>query len=752
MFVSIDGEGVQSGDRMRLVTLSFGREDGSSETWAGDHAADALMWLIQRVTRDYVDAEGTVWRQVPVAFHFNWDASTISTYFDPRQMLLVHKAIARQNNLLCDTVHQEWHEPCDKPYHRRLISDIDAVITDGGEGDVLAWDSVSKLAITATPKRRFYFEHRPRGDQYNDRSAVVDIHDTGSAFVGGLLSAIDKWKPELTPEQHEIIEWGKAHRKDGTFAAEDAEKIARYSEAECVAHARMCRQLIDAVKSVAHFAMKPHQLFGSGSVAAAAFKSRGVPTREESQTSEQVVGGTAIDAIAWLTYFGGLIETPVVGLVSGHVDELDLNSAYPAQMVHLPCMREDHGVWRTARSHVSLPAHTVGHVMVSWAVETPSTPPFLVRDADSCVYAPLYGSKIWTTLPEYQAAVVQFPGCITAHHVVWWEATCDCGPPLAWIGELYAARQELKAHLSEHPKGSDEWQHLKCLEEAIKLVINSCYGKLAQRRPDLGKYTNLHFAATITGATRAAVRLETWKRESEPAAAGREAGVPVYQHTDSVLSIGGNPTDGGAALGAWGLEDKPTQDFIIVQPGLASAPTGKVATRGVRADDFVTAVTAWRETVDFTEHPMKWPPIEINQTRMYSRRQAIAQGHPERAGAFLPSPLCLSVGDTHKRNIGAAYPIATEPPKAGEPDRRTAWIVPPIDVVSEPVRDPEDIKAFQRKLTERERAGEFDGELSTALMAGGWDEFGEDPSEFAEDPSEFADLEWDEPSELVDAE
>lgn len=714
MFVSIDGEGISiddngnpdaSGTRMRLVTLSFGREDGTSETWSGNDAKAALFWLRERVIHSYRDTNGKLWKQVPVAFHFTWDMSVISTYFDPSKMLLVHKARPKETNLLCDIHHRDYDPPCTKPYHRRRIKDINDVITDGGEGDVIAWDSISKLAIAATPKRRFYCEYRPNGDRYDNRGAILDIHDTGSAFVGGLLTAIDKWKPELSEDQQSVIEWGKKHRKDGTFSDELAPQIAKYSEAECVAHARMCRQLVNAIRDAAGIIIKPSQLYGSGSVAAIAFDHHRISQREQSETCNDVIGNVTIDDIAWLTYFGGLIETPVVGLVRGLVNELDLNSAYPAEMIHLPCMRSGHGKWNKSRRYQNLPAHTIGHVLVSWIVETPSTGPFMVRDADMLVYAPLTGTKIWVTLPEYQAAIEQFPNDIITHNVIWWEQTCDCPLPFSWVGTLYHARQNLKKELKNHPKGSAQWQALKCREEAIKLIINSCYGKLAQRRPQLGKYTNLHYAAMITGATRAKVRRETWLRE-------KQGGLPVYQHTDSVLSVGGSPEDGGSDLGAWGIEDKPTIDFVIVQPGLASSignTDGKQATRGVSKESFAVAIETWGKQTDFTQHPSKWPEIIINQKRMYSRRLAIAQGNPNQAGAFLPMQSKLNPGTAHKRNIEAAYQA---------PNRPEAWIVPPIDFVSRPVREPIEIKLYQQTLINMERNGEFDGELSTALMAG----------------------------------
>jgi hypothetical protein len=798
MFVSVDGEGAKidargklsaTGDRMALVTLSFGREDGTSGTWDGKNAKDALHWLRENVTGEYTDAAGKVWRQIPVAFHFTWDMSVISTYFDPTRMTLVHKSTAKETNLICDTNHRAGDPECGKAYHRRSVDDINAVITDGGEGDVCAWDPVSKLAITATPKRRFYAEYRPNGDQFRERGKTTDIHDTGSAFVGGLLMVIDKWKPELSADQIAIIEWGKKHRKDGTFTYENLPMIAAYSEAECVAHARVCRQLIIAIKQAAGFAMKPGKLYGSGSVAQVAFEHHKVATGKETAPGDAIVqkiktdhptygltidpaltdyqrvqefraklieheSGSpewlaiiraeravkltvndarhiTIDDLAWLDYFGGLIETPVVGMVRGHVDELDLNSAYPAAMIHLPCMRAGHGEWKQTKRAVSLPAHTVGHVLASWAVDTPSTAPFLVRDADSRVYAPLTGQRIWVTLPEYQAAIRQFPGQIVSHQTAWWEASCDCPPPFEWIGALYLERLKLKDRMGElkraGQKDSPEWQALKCREEAIKLVINSCYGKLAQRRPQLGRYTNLHYAAMITGETRSSVRIETWAREAE-------RGLPVYQHTDSVLSVGGKPEDGGTELGAWGLEDKATTNFVIVQPGLAAATgdkhipecgsrthctkddececechDGKVATRGVSKDDFEAAIRAWAKTTDFTRHPETWPPIHIEQDRMHSRRLAVFQGHPERAGAFLPAPMDITVGSTPKRNIAAAYPVK------GMPE---AWIVPPLTVVARPVRDPETIRLYQKTLLIMQMRGEFDIESSRSPFTG----------------------------------
>src|SRR5690606_14142924 len=105
----------------------------------------------------------------------------------------------------------------------------------------------------------------------------VDIHDTGSAFVGGLEKAIADWNPPISDEQRAAIAWGKKARKGG-FMNGTPEQIAAYSEAECVAHAMMCRQLVDTVHAV-NVPMKLKDLYGSGSIAKATLKHWGVPKR-----------------------------------------------------------------------------------------------------------------------------------------------------------------------------------------------------------------------------------------------------------------------------------------------------------------------------------------------------------------------------------------------------------------------------------------------------------------------------------------
>lgn len=695
MFVSIDTEGVPIDGIMRTVSVSYGREDGTSDSLSaptGEYLTgpETLEWLLDNVTGVHSDADGIEWKQAHVAFHFGYDTAVIAKDFVGNDLTLIYKATARNRNVLCNTVHKD-DEPCLR-LHRYDKHIQQLVITEGGEGDVLTWEPNSSIGIATSTKRRFYAEWRPYGDRM-EGNRRLDIHDTGTAFTGGLLAVIDKWQPDLSESQKAAIEWGKAARHN-SFDGGDIAAIERYSEAECVAHARVCRKLLDSLLDAGHIPMKPSQLFGSGSIASNALDYYGVATRKMSLTSDRMVRGLTIDQLPAMTYFGGLIETPVLGQLTEPVDEADINSAYPSHMLSLPCMKEGHGRWESkpgARLS-EVPTGSLGYVLASWSVSTPSTPPFLVRTKDGLVRQPLTGSRVWVSLPEYEAGAGRFPNDVMAHHVAYYVPECGCGNPLAFLAELYDKRADIKRRMKLLETGSLEWLLLSCQEQAIKLVINSIYGKFAQRRPQLGRFTNMHYASHITGCTRAQVRIESWLREDQ-------GGTIVYTHTDSVLSIGGSPTDGGANLGAWGLE-KQSHLFTIVQPGLAVAiGGGKTASRGCGKSEFRTGVEAWLGIADLTKPPRTWPVIPIKRTFMLGRRLAIHEGTPELAGNFVPRDFNPGF-HSEKRNMLEAKPLPGNP---------RAWIIPPCPIVyDDEVATFEDIRSFETELSLLLAQGKFD--------------------------------------------
>lgn len=694
MFVSVDSETKWSEEdgRQCITTLSFGREDGTSASWHGSEPTHAYRWLLDHLCATYTSPDGTTYRQVAVAFHFSHDTAVLANNLRYEDMFLVRKVQSKIRTALCGRTHPEG-ERCDTQrgetglLHRYDVEDCKAVLTDGIHSDLAAFDPESGLALAFANGQGAYIEDRPEGDRYESWRRLR-IRDTGRAFTGGLERVIEHWSPDLSTGQRAAIAWGKQARLTGFEGATD-QQIADYSEAECIAHARVCRKLLECIAKAAFVPMKPDQLGGSGTIAAAVMKHYGVSKRVQTHVE------ATVDDLATLTYFGGCIETPVVGLVAGLVDEEDINSAYPSQMVHLPCMRAGHGVWTTAR-YGSLPESDVevGHALVSWAIrrgET-STPPFIVRRTDGRVAQPLMGERIWVTLAELRTAVERYRDQIFIHRVVFWRANCPCEAPFGFLADLYNARNRYKAEMATCERYSARWHELDDLQRTIKLLINSIYGKLAQTRPEPGPFTNLHYASYITGATRAQMRRKTWEREDEGATV-------VYQHTDSVLSTGGNPVDGGSALGAWGLE-KPTRNFLVVQPGLAMAlgNDGKTATRGCGVRAFTLAAWNWYNQTTFENHPASWPKLVTEQQVMISLRLAMARGKPHLAGSFETKVTETRVASP-KRDFRRAEPVPGNP---------TAWMVPPITRVEDPITEPSQMRAYKSALDRRRKAGEFD--------------------------------------------
>lgn len=686
IIICVDCEGSQRDNIMSLLTMSYGREDGTSDSIATNDPKKALLWLFEQA------GEYNGKRQSFHSFHFNFDIAVITKAFNPDKMFLIHKAGAKKNNLLCDYKnmhkpgerHDPWELPCEK-IHRHDVDYINAVITSGGESDLIAYDPTTNLAISSSPKRRFYVEYRPGGDRYESR-LTIDIHDHGSAFVGGLEKVIETWQPELSDAERDIIHWGKAARKIPGELESHPLKTMQYSEAECVADARCARKLIDTIRTETGILIKPSKLYGSGSIAGSAFDYHRMQTREEMEPGEWFY------ELAEWTYFGGLIETPIVGLVPMTIDSEDINSAYPSHAVEIPCNRAGHGYWERGKPRQIPSESYLGYVLANWGVKTPSTPPFVVHTPNKSVRAPLKGAEIWVTLPEYRAARQQFGELkVSGTDAAWWIQTCDCPNPLAWMQDLYNKRNDIKRRMKQVEYGCDEWQLLNVQQEAIKLVLNSCYGKLAQMRPEPGKYTNLHFASYITGATRAQLRIRTWHKESM-------GGTVVYQHTDSVKFINASLEDEGKALGKWGGED-PKQGAIILQPGMwVPLEEGKKgASRGVGAADLYASTMEWLSRVDLTVHPSKWPKVIVPTHRMVSRRMAIHRGKPEIMASFQDGT--LAVGPTHgKRNLNSARQLPGTP---------TAWIVPPIEWEPNPA-SLEDLRKYRLELLKAFEEGKFD--------------------------------------------
>lgn len=682
-----------------MVTFSFGREDGTSgsiKAPAGGFLkmADVYWFILKNLSGDYIDAQGTKHRQALFGFHFNHDIGMMVKGLTADNMYLVHKSTAKERGLLCGTEHKPEDDECVR-YHRFNPADVLETLSQGGEGDILAFDPATKFGFSTTPGRRFYMEYRPNGDRF-EGNRRIDVHDVGMAFPGKFEQVIDKWKPEMRDGDREIIAWGKAQRMDN-FLHVDRDKIAAYSEAECVSLARLIRLFVTTLKEATGLQMDLSKLFGSGSVAGEVLKFNMVPERKMVHEEPRPVMGTAVDDIAQLCYYGGKIEAPVIGILTEDGHPRDINSAYPSQMIHLPDMTAGAGRWIDKRGKRTLPARTVGYALVSWELPEGSTdfPPFMVRDDTASVFCPRVGRRIWVTLPEYAKAMEYWAPYVVTHHMVWWEAL-RLDTPMAFLSEVYDKRY-VEKNKAKTAETEAERMAATAKEEVYKLIINSCYGKLAQREPTFGKFTNMHWAAMITGETRAQINEEVWSGE-------RAGGTAIYAHTDSVTFVGLEREDQGKALGAWGKEDPKVRLFNI-QPGLSIAiGSEKHATRGVSKAVIVPFARRWAEehAEEFLNHPSLWPSMTVEDTRMYSLRQAVHLNKPWLAGSFRTAPQKIGFRSA-KREFDRAVPMGESNP--------TAWKVPPKEMIHpDDVAQLEDLQSYRNHLRQLRREGAWDSD------------------------------------------
>lgn len=393
----------------------------------------------------------------------------------------------------------------------------------------------------------------------------VTVFDVVSYFQASFVEAC---KAMRIPVPRVITE-GKRRRV--AFSLRDRAFMERYNAAEVEVLAEMMTRLYQRITRAG---IEPRAWHGPGALASAVLNREKVKRQlypyVEERTPRELWS-------AWdCGYFGGRIESTVVGTV-GPVFAYDIASAYPHAIAQLPRLRggcelcasgdplseEAHecigapyvAEWdrldaRNARRSLSLqldvPAWSkrdrrLGVYLVEWHLpEGAPLGPFPWRERSTgAVSFPLNG-RGWYWMPEVRAALNRWgPKRITIERA--W--LCDAHEPTTLaceIPRLYEERRRMKA------RGDDA-------ELALKLAINSCYGKLAQRE-GRAPFRCLPWAGWITSTTRARIM---------EAISGRESDV-LSIATDGILSrrrLDLAPL--GKNLGDWGEETYDSATLLM---------------------------------------------------------------------------------------------------------------------------------------------------------------------------------------------
>ena len=292
-------------------------------------------------------------------------------------------------------------------------------------------------------------------------------------------------------------------------------------------------------------------------------------------------------------YAGGRFEQFQLGRHDGTVYEYDICSAYPAAALDLPTLSG--GTWHFT---TSFKPETFGIWYCCYRSEgdTRRPEPLFCRSEDGSISYPteVYG---WYWTPEANLV----PDSVQCGYYL--EPATD-ERPFSFVGEMYEQRRAYKA--AGNPT-----------QRAIKLCLNSLYGKLAQRvgRGDKAPtYHQLEWAGWITSKTRAAIYKAIMLNPQ----------AIIASETDAVFSTEPLDLDIGKGLGQW--ECSTFKEITYIQNGFyyAVKENDEVVCkyRGMDPDRATKQPLGlpYRSVVDHLRHPSKspyggYPPLLSHTTR-----------------------------------------------------------------------------------------------------------------------------------------
>lgn len=388
----------------------------------------------------------------------------------------------------------------------------------------IALENLHKLGRTKW--RGYWIDYIPRkyiGIQHELSMKRVRLWDVIGFFQGSFISSLRLW---LDVEDRIIVE-GKAARS--SFIYTDFDKIKEYCRRELELFSQLMQSFLERVKSMT---LKLNRWDGAGAGAGALFRKHNV---------REAIGPYSLQRPyyeqARLAYAGGRFELFMPGDYQSPVYEYDINSAYPHFMRQLPPFRPLYerptsGRYPCGCTRLPIYPFDLLHYRYLGTMQTRAHP-FFHRDIQGRVLSP-YHVEGWTWAPEYLALDQSRRDRVEILDVLHWH---DNGQrPFAWIQTEYARRLRLQSV-------GDRAQH------ALKLFLNSLYGKLAQQkgwkphRPtaSIPKTHNLYMAGWITSSTRAMI----WE------AIAMQRDNIISCETDAVFSTNPLELPLGYDLGQW---------------------------------------------------------------------------------------------------------------------------------------------------------------------------------------------------------
>lgn len=584
-FIGVDGEGGGKDEfgRQHYLLMRAARKDFSSELFRGNQpltTVQCLEWILSLPANSIL-----------VGYFFTYDATQILRDLPPERIA-------------------------------RLFQPRNA---GEGKSPYTFWKD---YAIDFMP-RQYFRVGRVVADGQRMRTipgSSRTINEVGGFFQKSFVESLISWNIG-DPAVIDKIAAGKERRSE---FVEMTDTEREYCHTECVMLAELMeefRRTCDAVD------IKPSSWRGAGAIAASLHAKHETPRRADFQRSSRLENSSIA------AYYGGRFEIQFVGRIPGPVYEYDINSAYPASMLKLPC--SIHGRWRPFKEEppdgtIYVARIIFGHVDGAYLCGFP------VRQKGRLFWPRRADGYYWS--PEIEAArragaiVVEWRGGY------YYEQNCQC-KPFTWVEELYAARKSLGKQTKGYP---------------IKLGINGLYGKLAQRMGG-APWRDLVSAGLITANTRAML-IDAYA--SNPAAV-------IMLATDGVFSTQPLPVTIGDQLGTWEMKERPTGLFVV-QPGVYWSPGSDTLpkTRGIPRSRIIEKRATFERLFD------RWvrgdgrddaPSLSIDITQFIGHRLALSRNRPLTAGQWRVNSKEISFDWGNKRALSgvAANGFVTTMPYSG---------------------------------------------------------------------------------------
>lgn len=401
--------------------------------------------------------------------------------------------------------------------------------------------------------RGYRIEHIPKKWITVSKGGIsVRIQDVFSFFACSFVKALKGWNVG-TPEEITDIESGKGSRD--SFRLDQVDEFIRpYWLKELELLVLLGNRLREILYSAD---IKISQWFGPGNIASFLYQKHSMKKLMNQELPRDVRNA------AQYAYAGGRFEGFRAGLHNGPIYSADINSAYPYVLSRMPNLQT--GLWHrsTDDADLSTVRTRIGLYRIHFEFSRAMTRkarnegfplPVFNRRKSGQVWYP-ERSECWYHASEFQLLLdIHAESGGKAFSVFdvkeAWIYEDDGTSPFQWVSEMYDQRREWKD--AGNPA-----------ERALKLGLNSLYGKLAQRigskdgKPP--QWHQLEYAGAITAGCRSMLyraTLDHWE-------------TIVGVETDGIYSTApfGELQNGtGLALGQW--ETQTYEGMLFLQNGV----------------------------------------------------------------------------------------------------------------------------------------------------------------------------------------